>query len=92
MIIVIYYRCGVHQYGTLAAAGVGLDGIMGFGRSNFSLISQLSKSGLVRKSFSHCLDSDFGGGIFIIGRVKHPIVKTTPLTKNRYVITMLFRV
>ncbi|KAJ0702456.1 putative aspartic peptidase A1 family, aspartic peptidase domain superfamily, xylanase inhibitor [Helianthus annuus] len=37
----------------------------------------------VRKMFSHCLDGRGGGGIFAIGEVVHPKIKTTPLIDDQ---------
>ncbi|XP_042440454.1 aspartic proteinase 39-like isoform X2 [Zingiber officinale] len=71
-------RCGAHQSGDLGTR-VSLDGILGFGQSNSSMISQLAASGKSGRIFAHCLDTVNGGGIFIIGHVVEPKVKTTPL-------------
>ena len=62
-----------------------LDGIIGFGQSNSSVLSQLAASGKVKKIFSHCLDNIRGGGIFAIGEVVEPKVSTTPLVPRMYV-------
>jgi len=62
-----------------------LDGILGFGQSNSSVLSQLAAASKVPKIFAHCLDTVRGGGIFAIGDVVQPIVKTTPLVPNMYV-------
>lgn len=56
---------------------------MGFGQSNTSVISQLAAGGSVKRIFSHCLDNMNGGGIFAIGEVESPVVKTTPLVPNQ---------
>lgn len=79
-------RCGAQQSGDLGSSAQAVDGILGFGQSNSSLISQLASSGEVKKMFAHCLDSVDGGGIFAIGHVVHPKVRTTPLVPNQYVI------
>jgi len=62
-----------------------LDGIIGFGQANSSVLSQLAASGKVKKIFSHCLDNILGGGIFAIGEVVEPKVSTTPLVRKMYV-------
>lgn len=49
------------------------------------MISQLAASGKVKKIFAHCLDSIKGGGIFAIGDVVEPRVKTTPVVPHQYV-------
>lgn len=68
-----------------------VDGLVGFGRGNESILSQLASSGKAKKVFSHCLDAGRGGGIFSIGEVMDPKVNRTPLVPNEYVIsTFLF--
>jgi len=73
------YRCGSKQSGQLGESQAAVDGIMGFGQSNSSFISQLASQGKVKRSFAHCLDNNNGGGIFAIGEVVSPKVKTTPM-------------
>lgn len=80
----LLFRCGAQQFGDLGSSSGALDGILGFGQSNSSMISQLASAGKVRKMFSHCLDSVNGGGIFAIGQVVQPKVNTTPLIPNQY--------
>ncbi|XP_047157715.1 aspartic proteinase 36-like [Vigna umbellata] len=76
----IIFGCGAVQSGTLGSSSEqALDGIMGFGQANSSVLSQLAASGKVKKIFSHCLDNIRGGGIFAIGEVVEPKVSTTPL-------------
>ncbi|KAK9159712.1 hypothetical protein Syun_006053 [Stephania yunnanensis] len=79
----IIFGCGAKQSGDLGSSYVALDGLVGFGKSNSSLISQLAASGKVRKMFSHCLDGQNGGGIFAIGRVVQPKLSTTPMVPNQ---------
>ena len=62
-----------------------IDWILGFGQANSSVLSQLAAAKKVPKIFAHCLDTDRGGGIFAIGDVVRPRVKTTPLVPNMYV-------
>nr|CAN83119.1 hypothetical protein VITISV_043393 [Vitis vinifera] len=75
-------RCSATQSGDLSSEEA-LDGILGFGKSNTSMISQLASSGKVRKMFAHCLDGLNGGGIFAIGHIVQPKVNTTPLVPNQ---------
>uniref|UniRef100_A0A7N0TZG5 Peptidase A1 domain-containing protein n=1 Tax=Kalanchoe fedtschenkoi TaxID=63787 RepID=A0A7N0TZG5_KALFE len=79
----IAFGCGAKQSGTLGSANAATDGILGFGQSNSSMISQLATAGKVKKVFAHCLDSVNGGGIFTIGQVVQPKVNTTPLVPNQ---------
>ena len=82
-------RCSATQSGDLSSEEA-LDGILGFGKSNTSMISQLASSGKVRKMFAHCLDGLNGGGIFAIGHIVQPKVNTTPLVPNQYVYISLW--
>nr|DAD37169.1 TPA_asm: hypothetical protein HUJ06_007810 [Nelumbo nucifera] len=79
----VIFGCGAKQSGDLGSSSAALDGILGFGQSNASMISQLASTGKVKKMFSHCLDNVNGGGIFAIGHVVQPKVKTTPLVPNQ---------
>nr|XP_043638550.1 aspartic proteinase 36-like [Erigeron canadensis] len=75
----IAFGCGSQQSGELGSSQQALDGILGFGQANSSVLSQLAAAKKVRKIFSHCLDGSQGGGIFAIGEVVQPKVKTTPM-------------
>ncbi|PKI45096.1 aspartic proteinase-like protein 2 isoform X1 [Punica granatum] len=79
----VVFGCGSKQSGELGSSSEALDGILGFGQANSSIISQLASSGKVKKKFAHCLDGKKGGGIFAIGDVVQPTVKTTPLVPNQ---------
>ncbi|XXG78145.1 hypothetical protein AAC387_Pa08g2150 [Persea americana] len=79
----VIFGCGAKQSGDLGSSTEAVDGILGFGQSNSSMISQLASSGAVKKMFAHCLGSVDGGGIFAIGHVVQPKVRTTPLVPNQ---------
>ncbi|XP_022722403.1 aspartic proteinase-like protein 2 isoform X2 [Durio zibethinus] len=80
----VIFGCGATQSGNLDSSNEeALDGILGFGKSNSSMISQLASSGNVKKIFAHCLDGVNGGGIFAIGHVVQPKVNMTPLVSNQ---------
>ncbi|XP_019193699.1 PREDICTED: aspartic proteinase-like protein 2 isoform X2 [Ipomoea nil] len=78
----IAFGCSGQQSGELGTSAEAVDGIIGFGQANSSLISQLAASGKVKKIFSHCLDNENSGGIFAIGQVVQPKVATTPLVPD----------
>ncbi|KAH9670729.1 hypothetical protein KPL70_017091 [Citrus sinensis] len=79
----VIFGCGNRQSGDLGSStDAAVDGILGFGQANSSLLSQLAAAGNVRKEFAHCLDVVKGGGIFAIGDVVSPKVKTTPMVPN----------
>lgn len=85
VLILFVIRCGVRQSSNLESPEEALDGILGFGKLNSSILSQLASSGKVKKMFAHCLDGDNGGGIFAIGHVVQPKVNSTPLISDEYV-------
>jgi hypothetical protein len=59
------------------------DGILGFGRNQLSIISQLYSQGLSPKVFSHCLKgSEEGGGILVLGKIVAPDLVFTPLDSS----------
>lgn len=82
----VSFSCGARQSGDLGSDDDALDGILGFGKSNSSILSQLASSGKVKKMFAHCLDGVNGGGIFAMGHVVQPKVNTTPLMPNQCVV------
>ncbi|GFZ11298.1 eukaryotic aspartyl protease family protein [Actinidia rufa] len=82
----IAFGCGASQSGQLDSSTQALDGILGFGQANSSMISQLALDGKVSKMFAHCLDGTNGGGIFAIGQLVQPKLKSTPLVPNQYVL------
>lgn len=86
----LFRRCGAQLGGDLGSSSQALDGILGFGQSSSSMLSQLADAGKVKKIFAHCLDTVNGGGIFAIGNVVQPRVKTTPLLPNMYVVRRLY--
>ncbi|CAN4120954.1 unnamed protein product [Withania somnifera] len=79
----VIFGCGGTQSVELRSSDDALDGVLGFGKSNTSMLSQLSSSGQVKKMFAHCLDGVNGGGIFAIGNVVKPKVTMTALVPNQ---------
>eukprot|EP01018_Ginkgo_biloba_P035104 Gb_09898 [translate_table: standard] len=79
----VIFGCGAQQTGELESTDQALDGILGFGQSNTSILSQLAFQGKVRKMFAHCLDGEKGGGILAIGHVVQTNLKMTPLVQNQ---------
>uniref|UniRef100_J3LWT7 Peptidase A1 domain-containing protein n=2 Tax=Oryza brachyantha TaxID=4533 RepID=J3LWT7_ORYBR len=79
----VIFGCAAQNSGSLNITELAVDGIIGFSNSNNTLLSQLAAAGKTKKIFSHCLDSRNGGGIFAIGEVVEPKVKTTPLANNQ---------
>ncbi|KAI3960900.1 hypothetical protein MKW98_019101 [Papaver atlanticum] len=79
----ITFGCGVQQSGNLVLPKGALDGLVGFGAATTSILSQLASSGKVKKKFAHCLDGKRGGGIFVMGGIVEPKLKTTPLVAHQ---------
>ncbi|XP_057788841.1 aspartic proteinase 36-like [Salvia miltiorrhiza] len=79
----VAFGCSAKQSGDLGSSSQAVDGIVGFGQANTSILSQLSLTGKVKKIFSHCLEGKEGGGIFAIGEVVQPKVATSPLLPNQ---------
>ncbi|ESQ28860.1 hypothetical protein EUTSA_v10018479mg [Eutrema salsugineum] len=79
----IVFGCGSDQSGQLGNSESAVDGVMGFGQANTSVLSQLAATGDAKRVFSHCLDNVKGGGIFAVGVVDSPTVKTTPMVPNQ---------
>lgn len=78
----VSFGCSVKQSGTEGTSTDRVSGIIGFGQGNSSIISQLAKSGKVKKTFSHCLDTNNGGGIFAVGQVVDPKVNSTAMVAD----------
>ncbi|KAL2249170.1 aspartic proteinase-like protein 2 isoform X1 [Sesamum indicum] len=78
----IAFGCSTKQAGDTSSSQA-IDGLIGFGQDNTSIISQLASLGKVKRVFSHCLDSKKGGGIFAIGEVVEPKVNKTRLVPRQ---------
>ncbi|KAJ4977633.1 hypothetical protein NE237_008413 [Protea cynaroides] len=80
----IVFGCSDHQSADLTKPDRAVDGIFGFGKSRFSVISQLSSRGIAPKIFSHCLSgSSTGGGIWVLGEIVAPNIVYTPLVPSQ---------
>ncbi|XAR65803.1 Nepenthesin [Bertholletia excelsa] len=79
----VVFGCAAKQGGGLGKDDLASDGILGFGQDNSSMLSQLAAAGKFKKMFAHCLDSNKGGGIFAIGQLVQPQLKSAPLVPNR---------
>ncbi|KAK4786435.1 hypothetical protein SAY86_003124 [Trapa natans] len=79
----VKFGCAKKQTGDLGSSDGALSGLVGFGQANSSVLSQLASAGKVKKIFAHCLDNIQGDGIFTIGEVVEPKVRTTPLVPNQ---------
>ncbi|XP_042511839.1 aspartic proteinase 36 isoform X2 [Macadamia integrifolia] len=80
----IIFGCSNHQSADLTKTDRAVDGIFGFGKSKFSVASQLSSRGIAPKIFSHCLSgSNAGGGIWVLGEIVAPNIVYTPLVPSQ---------
>uniref|UniRef100_A0A7C8ZFG4 Peptidase A1 domain-containing protein n=1 Tax=Opuntia streptacantha TaxID=393608 RepID=A0A7C8ZFG4_OPUST len=80
----VVFGCAANQVGELTAPDAAVDGILGFGQRNSSVLSQLAAAGKVKRMFSHCLDTVNGGGIFSIGQLVEPKLNATaPLIPHK---------
>lgn len=70
------FSCGRKQSGDYLT-GAAPDGVMGLGPGNLSVPSLLAKAGLVKDSFSICLNEDDSGRI-LFGDQGHASQQFTP--------------
>ncbi|KAE8687687.1 Eukaryotic aspartyl protease family protein, putative isoform 2 [Hibiscus syriacus] len=78
----IVFGCGSKRSGDLSTSSEAVNGIIGFGQANSSVISQLAADGKVKNRFAHCLDNVEGGGIFAIGEVNAPHMNKTRMIRK----------
>ncbi|MCO5608226.1 hypothetical protein L7F22_062432 [Adiantum nelumboides] len=80
----IVFGCGYSQSGNLLTAQNVVDGIIGFGQSKLSVISQLYSQGSTPGAFAHCLQgSEKGGGILVLGNVVDHGMVYTPIISSQ---------
>ncbi|MCI07218.1 aspartic proteinase-like protein 2-like, partial [Trifolium medium] len=76
----IIFGCSNYRSGYLSKSEKALDGIIGFGHQDISVISQLSTQGVTPRVFSHCLRGDIaGGGTLVMGEIVEADIVYTPL-------------
>ncbi|GER54269.1 eukaryotic aspartyl protease family protein [Striga asiatica] len=80
----IVFGCSTSLYGDLTKSDRAVDGIIGFGQKDLSVISQLSSRGITPKVFSHCLKGEGnGGGVLVLGEILDPRIVYTPLVPSQ---------
>ncbi|KAK6933451.1 Xylanase inhibitor, C-terminal [Dillenia turbinata] len=87
----ITFGCNTKLEGQLAANKKFVDGILGLGRQDISVLSQLASTGEIPWVFSHCLCSaGIGGGFLVLGEVLDKTLTYTPLRPNKdhYIIAL----
>ncbi|XP_045819597.1 aspartic proteinase 36-like [Trifolium pratense] len=76
----IVFGCSNYRSGYLSESEKALDGIIGFGHQDISVISQLSAQGVTPRVFSHCLRGDIGGGgTLVMGEIVEADIVYTSL-------------
>ncbi|KAL4318935.1 hypothetical protein GQ457_18G010410 [Hibiscus cannabinus] len=85
----VAFGCGSKRSGDMSTSSEAVNGIIGFGQANSSVLSQLAESGKIKKKFAHCLDNADGGGIFAIGEVIAPNINKARMLprQSHYKIT-----
>ena len=67
-----------------------LDGILGLGPSNSSIIQQLAHQMKTPQVFAHCLEGeDGGGGILVIGHVMESGLSYTPIQRHQLSMSLM---
>ncbi|CAL0304041.1 unnamed protein product [Lupinus luteus] len=80
----VVFGCSNLQTGDLTKTIRAVDGILGFGQQEMSVISQLYSQGIAPKVFSHCLKGDnSGGGILVLGEIVEPNMIYSPLVPSQ---------
>ncbi|KAI5076611.1 hypothetical protein GOP47_0008676 [Adiantum capillus-veneris] len=80
----LVFGCAVSASGGLQKRDQALDGILGLGQSNLSLVLQLANQKKTPQTFAHCLEGEGkGGGILVIGEVNESGLSYTPLRSNQ---------
>ncbi|KAK6933447.1 Xylanase inhibitor, N-terminal [Dillenia turbinata] len=90
-VIFWHVRCGFNISGLLSTSHGRIDGILGLGPQDFSIVSQLASTGEMPWVFSECLRSEGdGGGFLIFGEVINHTLMYTPLlpSKRHYMIAL----
>jgi hypothetical protein len=62
LVYIYTYSCGYDQMPNPASHP--FDGVLGLGKGQSSIVSQLSRQGLVRNVIGHCLSGRGGGYLF----------------------------
>jgi len=80
----VLFGCSNTQTGDLTKSDRAVDGVLGLGQAELSVVSQLSSIGASPKVFSHCLKgTDKGGGILVLGEIVEPGIVYTPIVKGQ---------
>ncbi len=76
-------RCGDSRSGNLRTTEEAVDGLIGFGQSSISVLSQLAANGTTPNIFAHCLQGDSNASsTLVIGEVTEPGIVYTSMVPN----------
>ncbi|KAK6933443.1 Xylanase inhibitor, N-terminal [Dillenia turbinata] len=87
----IIFGCSTNLGGQLATNKKSVDGILGLGRQDISVLNQLASTGQIPWVFSECLwSAGTGGGFLVFGEALDKTLTYTPLrpSKNHYIIAL----
>ncbi|XP_026389313.1 aspartic proteinase-like protein 2 isoform X3 [Papaver somniferum] len=80
----VVFGCSNHLSGDFTDTDNAVDGIIGFGQHDMSIIQQLSSRGITPRVFSHCLDgTGRGGGVLVLGEVVAEGIVYSPLVPSK---------
>lgn len=79
----VSFGCGDSRSGNLRTTEEAVDGLIGFGQSSISVLSQLAANGTTPNIFAHCLQGDSNASsTLVIGEVTEPGIVYTSMVPN----------
>ncbi|CAK9226439.1 unnamed protein product [Sphagnum troendelagicum] len=79
----VSFGCGDSRSGNLKSTQEAVDGLIGFGQSSISVLSQLAANGTTPNIFAHCLQGDSNASsTLVIGEVTEPGIVYTSMVPN----------
>jgi hypothetical protein len=79
----VSFGCGDSRSGNLRSTDEAVDGLIGFGQSSISVLSQLAANGTTPNIFAHCLQGDSNASsTLVIGEITEPGIVYTSMVPN----------
>ncbi|CAM6048421.1 unnamed protein product [Sphagnum compactum] len=79
----VSFGCGDSRTGNLRTTQDAVDGLIGFGQSSISVLSQLAANGTTPNIFAHCLQGDSNASsTLVIGEITEPGIVYTSMVPN----------
>jgi hypothetical protein len=79
----VSFGCGDSRSGNLRSTQEAVDGLIGFGQSSISVLSQLAANGTTPNIFAHCLQGDSNASsTLVIGEITEPGIVYTSMVPN----------